>query len=78
MSKIECDGDCYSEEKKRNNMAEWKVIMNKTFRKNYRQKKIYLCNDCIEDLLAGIWTGGGPYGSDVKKIIKIKGGEEDE
>jgi len=73
MPEIYCDGNCYSNEKKRNNIAEWKVIMNKAFRKNYKEKKMYFCSECIIDLLDGNWSGGGPYGSDVKKIIKIKG-----
>jgi len=75
---IHCDGNCYDSIKQNNNIAEWKVIMNKTYRKEYRQKKMYLCDECIIDLLDCVWSGGGPFGSDVKKIIRIKGMDENE
>lgn len=62
----DCDGNCNY------GTAIWKIIMNKSFRKNYRQRKMYLCSGCIIDLLDGVWSGGGPNGGNVKKIIKIK------
>ena len=67
MPEIYCDGNCGT------TIAEWKVIMNKPYRKNYKQKKMYFCFECILDLLGGTLSGGGPNASDVKKIIKIKG-----
>jgi len=66
MKIIRCDGDCG------NPISVWKVIMNKVYRKNYKQKKMYFCGECIQDLLGGTWSGGGPNGGDVDKIIKIK------
>lgn len=60
------DGNCENEQ------AEWKVIMNKAFRKNYKQRKMYLCGECLIVLLDGVRSGRGPFPSDVKKIIKIK------
>ncbi len=76
MVEIYCDGNCYSDIKQNNNKAEWKVILNKAYRKNYKQKKMYFCSECIVDLLDGTWSGGGVSGSDVKKIIKIRNGKK--
>ena len=64
MVEIYCNGNCGT------TVAEWKVIMNKAFRKEYRQKKMYFCSECIIDLLDGSSTG--PFKSDIKKIIKLK------
>ena len=65
MVEIDCDGDC-------GKISKWKVIMNKAYRKNYKQKKMYFCSECIIDLLDGTWSGGGPNAYNIKKIIKIK------
>ncbi len=60
MSEIKCDGNCNGK------IALWKVIMNRWFRKEYSQKKMYFCDECIHDSLEG------PNSSNIKKIIKIK------
>ena len=67
MSKKTCEGNCDGL-----TIAVWKVTMDKAFRKNYRQKHMYFCDGCVVELLDGFWTGGGPNGSDVNKINKIK------
>ena len=66
MGKQTCDGVCDGL-----TIAVWKVIMNKTFRREYSQKKMYFCAECIIDLLDGF--GAGPFESDINKIIRIKG-----
>ncbi len=62
-----CHGNC-----EMYTIPNWKPIMNKAYRKNYNQRTMNLCTGCLIELLDGTWSGGGPFGSDVKRIVKKK------
>ena len=52
-------------------VATWKGVPTQEFQKEYPDEDWYFCDDCMESLFAGTWSGGGPFSSDFTSFSKV-------
>ena len=51
--------------------ATWKGVPTTEFKEEYPDEDWYFCDDCMESLFAGTWSGGGPFSSDFTSFSKV-------
>jgi hypothetical protein len=52
-------------------IATWIGIPERTLEPKYPLHNWYFCEECLENMISGAWSGGGPLITDFKQLIKI-------